>query len=194
MNLAAIVSGAVAVVNPRELLNVRVSVGSADDDAGVAVPAYATPGGITASIAGTVLTVSAVASGKLLPGQTLAGAGLISGTIIAGQLTGTTGGAGTYSVNESQTVASEAMTTSLLAQGQVQPMQYRDLMQMDSLNVQGTRRKIYLYGEVDGVVRSWVKGGDLITDTRGDVWLVAVVAEQWKQNWVAALCTLQNGS
>ena len=194
MNLAAIASGAVAVVNPRELLNVRVSTGSTDDDAGVAVPSYATPGAITASIAGTVLTVSAVASGKLLPGQLLAGAGLIAGTIIVGQLTGPTGGIGTYSVNESQTVASEAMTTALLVQGQVQPMQYRDLMQMDSLNVQGTRRKIYIYGEVDGVVRSWLKGGDLITDTRGDVWLVAVVAEQWKTNWVAALCTLQNGS
>lgn len=77
---------------------------------------------------------------------------------------------------------------------QVQALQYKDIEHMDALNIQGTRRAIYLYGRIDGLVRSTGKGGDLITITSGvnaGVWLVAVVAEQWP-DWCKALCTLQN--
>jgi hypothetical protein len=85
------------------------------------------PGGqigasITGSISGTTLTVTAISSGGLGLGQTLSGAGISAGTTItqygtgagaasagtgAGQLTN---GLGTYTVNISQTVASEAMS------------------------------------------------------------------------------------
>jgi hypothetical protein len=64
----------------------------------------------TGSIAGTVLTVSAVASGTVSPGQTLSGAGVTVGTIIVAQLTGSIGATGTYTVSNTQTVASESMT------------------------------------------------------------------------------------
>jgi hypothetical protein len=78
----------------------------------VVVPAF------TGAIAGTVLTVSAITAGVLLPGQPITGSGVTSGTVITGQLTstaafGATGGAGTYSVSISQTVSSEAMTGNL---------------------------------------------------------------------------------
>lgn len=63
----------------------------------------------TGSIAGTVLSVTAVASGELADGKTLSGGGVAAGTLITGQLTGTTGGIGTYSVSISQTVASAAL-------------------------------------------------------------------------------------
>lgn len=66
----------------------------------------------TGSIAGTTLTVSAVASGTLSVGQTisdLTGA-LAANTVITGLGTGT-GGVGTYSVSVNQTVASEDMTS-----------------------------------------------------------------------------------
>lgn len=68
----------------------------------------------TADIAGTVMTVSAVGSGTLAVGQTVEGAGVTSGTYITSLGTGT-GGTGTYNVNHTQTVASEAMTSDLQA-------------------------------------------------------------------------------
>lgn len=63
----------------------------------------------TGSISTTTLTVSAVASGALAVGQSIVGAGVTAGTMITALGTGT-GGTGTYTVNNSQTVGSEAMT------------------------------------------------------------------------------------
>lgn len=68
-------------------------------------------GSFTGSIATTNLTASAV-TGTIMPGATLTGTGVTAGTTIVSQLNGTTGGAGTYTVSASQTVASTAMTTS----------------------------------------------------------------------------------
>jgi hypothetical protein len=77
--------------------------------------------------------------------------------------------------------------------GQVQPMTWRDLQMTDGLNLQGTRRAIYLDGNFDGVVRASAKGGDLITDPAGNVWLVAMVLETWP-TWCKVAATLQNGA
>jgi hypothetical protein len=63
---------------------------------------------VTASMSGTTLTVSAVTSGTLFIGQTVQGAGVTVQTIITALGTGT-GGAGTYTINNSQTVASRTM-------------------------------------------------------------------------------------
>jgi len=57
----------------------------------------------TGSISGNVLTVTAVSSGALATGQTITGSN--EGTTITGQLTGTPGGIGTYSVSSAQTLA-----------------------------------------------------------------------------------------
>lgn len=65
----------------------------------------------TGSIAGTTLTVTASASGSILGGQPLVGTGVTASTVVTGQTSGTAGGIGTYTVNQSQTVASESMTT-----------------------------------------------------------------------------------
>lgn len=64
----------------------------------------------TGSIATTTLTVSAVASGTILPGMLITGTGVTASTYIVKQLTGTTGGTGTYQVNISQTVSSTTIT------------------------------------------------------------------------------------
>ncbi len=66
----------------------------------------------TGAIAGTTLTVSAVTSGTLAIGQTLfdVTGDLQTATIITGLGTGS-GGIGTYTVNNTQTVSSEAMTS-----------------------------------------------------------------------------------
>ena len=63
---------------------------------------------ITGAIAGTTLTVSAVASGTLAAGMTIQGAGITANTIITALGTGT-GGVGTYTVNFSQTISSITM-------------------------------------------------------------------------------------
>lgn len=67
----------------------------------------------TGSIATTTLTVSAVSAGSLFQSMQLTGTGVTAGTRIVTQLTGTTGGAGTYTVSVSQTVSSTAMTGDL---------------------------------------------------------------------------------
>jgi hypothetical protein len=64
----------------------------------------------TASISGTVMTVTAVASGILIPGSVIT-LGAATGTKITDQITGTAGSTGTYTVNIVQTVLSTAMNT-----------------------------------------------------------------------------------
>lgn len=64
----------------------------------------------TGAIAGTTLTASSV-TGTIMAGGFVHGTGVAAGTYIMAQLTGTTGGAGTYQVSDSQTVASVAMTS-----------------------------------------------------------------------------------
>lgn len=66
---------------------------------------------VTASISGTTLSVTAVAAGTVMAGQVLAGGGITAGTVVTGTLTGS-GGTGTYSVNNAQSVGSESMTLS----------------------------------------------------------------------------------
>lgn len=68
----------------------------------------------TGSISGTVLTVTAVERGTLAIGQTITGAGVAPSTSITSLGTGV-GGTGTYNLNNSQAVSSEAMSGSKLA-------------------------------------------------------------------------------
>ena len=76
------------------------------------------PGGqinssFTGSISGSVLTITAIASGAINVGQTLSGTGIAAGTKIVGMLTGAGNNvneAGTYTVNISQTVSSTTIT------------------------------------------------------------------------------------
>jgi hypothetical protein len=63
---------------------------------------------ITASMSGTTMTVTAVSSGTLYVGQTIQGVGITTQTIITALGTGS-GSTGTYTINNSQTVASETM-------------------------------------------------------------------------------------
>ena len=62
----------------------------------------------TGSISGQTLTVTAIDFGTILVGAALFGTNVASGTIISALGTGT-GGTGTYTVSNSQTVASEVM-------------------------------------------------------------------------------------
>ena len=66
----------------------------------------------TGSISGTTLTVTAMTSGTIAAGQMITGTGVAAGTFITGLDTGT-GGTGTYTLNQSQTVASETLNSAL---------------------------------------------------------------------------------
>ncbi len=84
-------------------------------------------------------------------------------------------------------------------QGQVQALTYKDLIQTEGLNLQGSRYAIYLYGDIEAIVRADNKGGDLITLPNGQVYLVAQVLEHWFDGpstswWCKVVATLQNGS
>lgn len=76
---------------------------------------------------------------------------------------------------------------------QVQALTFKDIQQIAGLNLQGTRKAMYVTGEIDGLVRSTSKGGDLITMPDGSIWLVAMILEQWP-DWAKAAVTLQNNA
>lgn len=67
----------------------------------------------TGSIATTTLTVSAISAGTIYPSMQISGTGVTAGTRIVAQLTGTSGGTGTYTVSASQTVSSTTITGDL---------------------------------------------------------------------------------
>lgn len=193
MDLHRIAAGAIRAVNPMQSCAVQVSTGYTVNSASKQVPTYATPGAFTGSIAGVVLTVATQTVGKLQLGQTITGVSVLPGTKIVGYGTGT-GGAGTYTVNRSQTVAGPiAMVSALVIPGQVQPLTFKDIQQLDGLNIQGSQRAIYFDQQIDGIVRADRKGGDLVTTPDGKVWLVTLVLEAWP-DWTKVAVTLQNGA
>lgn len=63
-----------------------------------------------ASTSGTTLTVTSVSSGTIAVGQSLYGVGILPETVITALGSGS-GGIGTYTINRSQTVASESMNS-----------------------------------------------------------------------------------
>jgi hypothetical protein len=89
--------GANMVIN----LNGGISPDAAQQAAILALQAEAL---FTASASGTVLTVSAVTSGTIIPGRRLAALPgvLAGGTVILDQSSGITGGIGTYDLNAAQ--------------------------------------------------------------------------------------------
>ncbi len=92
----------IGFANPA-IINARLPGVCAATDINVnATPSY------TGYITGAVLTVTVVNSGTITVGMPVLGTGVAPGTTILAQLSGTPGGAGTYSVNTSQTVASSA--------------------------------------------------------------------------------------
>jgi hypothetical protein len=78
----------------------------------ITIQAAAAPTGVTGSISGTTLTVTAV-TGTIIEGMAFTGTGVTAGTMVGEWLTGAKGGVGTYRVNKSQTVSSTTLTFSV---------------------------------------------------------------------------------
>jgi hypothetical protein len=158
----------------------------------------ATLGSCTVTSASTVLNVTVSTSGVLQAGQTLAdgSSSLLSGTQLTGQLSGSQGGVGLYSISRQQTVASETMTTSLFLPAQIQPVSSGDIRHMDALNIQGSMRTVYYNGNLDGLLRVALKGGDLVSLSDGSIWLVNNDSEPFfaTAGWSKVVITEQNGA
>lgn len=60
------------------------------------------------SITGTTLNITSIAKGAVIEGSQIYAAGIAAGTVITGLVSGT-GGVGTYTINNSQTINGEAM-------------------------------------------------------------------------------------
>jgi hypothetical protein len=67
---------------------------------------------------------------------------------------------GATTLDDGRRVPTYAATVAGL--GQVQPLSTGDIRQLDSLNIQGVERAIYLSGAVSGLVRAERKGGDIV--------------------------------
>jgi len=98
----------------------------------------------TGEISGTTLTVTAVTSGILSVGQRVYGTGITTATFITALLTGT-GGTGTYTVNNSQTVSSMTMNSGA-----------------DNTTLNGSNTLTFVSGRKNGVTgrRNSLKNGD----------------------------------
>lgn len=106
----------------------------------------------TASIATTTMTVTAVASGPLLPSMLISGTGVTAGTYIVEQLTGTTGSTGTYRVSASQTVASTTVTGSLPSKIMVdQPGIYNVQFSLQIINTTNAVQNVHVWFRLNGV-------------------------------------------
>lgn len=78
----------------------------------------------------------------------------------------------------------------------IQALSGADLRQVDALNLQGTMRKVYMFGDVRAISRPDAEGGDLLIfpQSPGEVpqtWLVSLVSETWP-GWCCVIATLQN--
>lgn len=78
---------------------------------------------------------------------------------------------------------------------QMQPLEYKDLMQLDGLNINGEKRALYINGDWQAVVRSSQEGGDLAVMPDGSTWLVVMQLENWHMTggWVKVAVVKQNG-
>jgi hypothetical protein len=67
------------------------------------------------SISGTTMTVTEIVSGSIIIGQVITGTNVTAGTTVTSQISGTTGGVGTYTVSVSQTTGTLASVTASIS-------------------------------------------------------------------------------
>jgi hypothetical protein len=124
-------TAATSFSNAASLMTIALAYYDAVSTSSGAIAAGTATNSTAASITGNVLTVAATVTGAFVAGGVLTGTGVTAGTYIVKQLTGTTGGAGTYQVSAIQSVATTtisqsyglltigAMTSGTFAVGQV---------------------------------------------------------------------------
>lgn len=83
--------------------------------------------------------------------------------------------------------------TGCMVRVQRQALSYKDLMQVDKLNLNGEACALYMDGDWSGVSRTKGKGGDMVTMPDGLVWLTVHVLENWSATagWTKVAAVLQ---
>lgn len=104
----------------------------------------------------------------------------------------------TYQQSTGSTTAADGSRTPSYADPvdvtvQIQMLTWKDLQQLQGINLNGERRAIYVSGDWQGVARPRFRGGDLITLPTGETWLVVQVLENWFETsgWAKVAATLQ---
>lgn len=106
LNLSAATSFSAAA----SLIQTALNAGGANPNvASVTASIAASTSSFTGSIAGNLLTVTAMTSGTIVAGTTISGTGVTASTKITGQISGTAGGVGVYTVDTNQVAASTAI-------------------------------------------------------------------------------------
>lgn len=81
---------------------------------------------------------------------------------------------------------------------QVQPLTSGDIRLLDSINIQGAQKTIFISGTALAISRIKQRGGDLIVFAdgvmpEGNTWLVLASIEQWSQSgWCRVAVILQD--
>lgn len=86
-------------------------------------------------------------------------------------------------------------TVTKVVEIQVQAMSAETLKHVDALNIQGVMHSVYMYGDIQGIVRADSKGGDILQfaarpENPVHNWLVVAVIETWK-DWAHVIVQLQ---
>ncbi len=86
-------------------------------------------------------------------------------------------------------------TTTTTVQAQIQGLSASDMAHTDGLNIQGVKRSVHMYGNVQGVVRADQKGGDILRfpEVPGGAvknWRVVSVMETWP-TWARVIVVMQ---
>lgn len=105
----------------------------------------------TGSIAGNVLTVTALGSGGLWPGNVLSISGILPGTYIREQLTGTAHGVGTYLVTNSQTVNSGTITATGDGLAKYKDSAWGTFQSVATTSAGNVTATVNIYGSNDGI-------------------------------------------
>lgn len=100
-----------------------------------------------------------------------------------------------YTVGDDGT-QTPSYATAVPVLAQVQPLSSTDLRMLDALNLQGNFRAMYVDMKWQGLNRPEIKGGDIVTEPDGTVWLVTAELEAWSASagWTKVAVTQQNGS
>jgi hypothetical protein len=202
VNLRGIANGLTQAINPN-------LIGILKQSAGYGYPGDAS---VTGSITGTELTVSSLGSGQLAVGSVLASTLINQGTYITAFGSGQ-GGVGTYTVSQPQTAESGPISAS--GNGQRQPiftvtpnvpMQFQalssdELRHVDALNIATTMRAVHMNGDIQGLDRPGVRGGDILLAPTGltgaamDTFLVVQVLESFDASgWCRLAVALQQAT